>query len=83
MTHVNDKIQRLHPCTTKPPNIVQNIIIVIDNKNSYDLIDKSWHLIIRCLNKIGSQQEILTTRMVSYLLNLLDHIIDYSFTYVP
>jgi hypothetical protein len=41
MTHVNDKIQHLHPCTTKPPNIVQNIIIVIDNKNSYDLIDKS------------------------------------------
>jgi hypothetical protein len=49
----------------------------------YDLIDKSQRLIIICLNTIGSQQEILATRAVSYFLNLPNHIIDYDFTYIP
>jgi len=45
-------------------------------------IDKSQHLIIMCLNTIGSQQEISTTRTVSYLWNLPYHITNYDFTYI-
>ncbi len=55
---------------------------IIENTNLYDLIDKSQHLIIICLNTIGNQQEILATRGVSYLLNLPDHITNYDFTYI-
>ncbi len=47
------------------------------------MIDKSQCLIIRCLNTIGNQQEISTTRTISYLLNLPNHIIDYDFIYIP
>jgi hypothetical protein len=35
------------------------------------------------LNTIGSQQEILATRIINYLLNLLNHIINYDFAYIP
>ncbi len=40
-------------------------------------------MIIICLNTIGCQQKIITTRIVNYLLKLLDHITDYDFTYIP
>ncbi len=63
--------------------MLQIAIQKIATTNLYDLIDKNRHLIIRCLNIIGSQQEILATRAVSFLLNLLDHIIDYDFSYIP
>jgi hypothetical protein len=56
---------------------------IIENTRSYNLIDKNRCLIIRSLNTIGNQQEILTTRIISYLLNLQDHITDYNFTYIP
>jgi len=62
--------------------IVQKTSQIIENTNLYDLIDKSQHLIIICLNTIGSQQEISTTRAISYLLNLPYHIIDDDFTYI-
>jgi hypothetical protein len=62
--------------------VVQKTFTIIENTNLYDLIDKSQRLIIICLNTIGSQQEISTTRVVSYLLNLPYHIIDYDFTYI-
>jgi hypothetical protein len=51
--------------------------------NSYDVIDKSHHLIIRCLNTIGSQQEILVTKAISYLLNLSNHLTNYNFIFIP
>ncbi len=57
-------------------------IIIIENTNLYDLIDKSQRLIIICLNTIGNQQEISTTRAINYLLNMPYHIIDYDFTYI-
>ncbi len=62
--------------------VVQKASTIIENTNLYDLIDKSQCLIIICLNIIGSQQEISTTRAISYLLNLPYHIIDYDFTYI-
>jgi hypothetical protein len=57
--------------------VVQKIATIID---SYDLINKNRNLIIRCLNTIRNQQIISTTRVVSYILNLLFHIINYDFT---
>ncbi len=53
------------------------------SKNNYNSIDKSQHLLIRCLNTIGSQQEILATKAISYLLNLPNHKIDHDFIYIP
>jgi hypothetical protein len=32
---------------------------------------------------IGSQQEILVTKTISYLLNLSNHLTDYNFTFIP
>jgi hypothetical protein len=49
----------------------------------YDSTNKSRYFFICCLNTIGSQQEISTTRAISYLLNLPDHIIDHDFIYIP
>ncbi len=63
--------------------MIQKIATIIENTKSYDSIDKNQCLIIRCLNTIACQQEILATRIVSYLLNLADHITDYDFTYIP
>jgi len=56
---------------------------IIENTNLYDSIDKNRCLIIKCLNTIENQQEISTTRAVSYLLNMPDHITNYDFTYIP
>jgi len=55
-----------------------------ENSNSnYDSIDKNRHLFICCcLNIRGSQQKILATRAISYLLNLPDHKINHDFTYI-
>jgi hypothetical protein len=50
--------------------------------DSYNLIDKSGQLIIWCFNTIGSQQKILSIKIISYLLNLLGHITNYDFTYI-
>jgi hypothetical protein len=63
--------------------VVQKTPTIIENTNAYESIDKSQCLIIRCLNRTGGQQEILVTRAINYLLNMLDHIIDYDFTYIP
>jgi hypothetical protein len=62
--------------------VVQETFTIIENKNLYDLVDKNQRLIIKCLNTIGSQQEISTTRTITYLLNFSYHIIDYDFTYI-
>ncbi len=62
---------------------IQKTTKIIENTNSYDSINKSRHLIIRCLNTIGSQQKILTTRAISYLLNMSNHITNYKFIYIP
>ncbi len=61
--------------------VVRKIVTINKDTNSYDVIDKSHRLIIQCLNTIGSQQEISSTKTISYLLNLLD--IDYNFTFIP
>jgi hypothetical protein len=53
------------------------------SKNNYNSNDKSQHLIIHCLNTVGNQQEILATRVISYLLNLPNHKIDQDFIYIP
>jgi hypothetical protein len=50
---------------------------------SYDFIDKSSHLLTQCLNTIGSQQEKSITKVINYLLNLLNIITNYDFTYIP
>jgi hypothetical protein len=47
----------------------------MNKTNSYDC-DKSCHLLIHCLNTIGSQQKNQPIKANSYLLNLQDHIID-------
>ncbi len=62
--------------------VVQKTSTIIENTNLYDLIDKNQRLIIICLNTIRSQQEISTTRAISYLLNLPYHITNYDFTYI-
>ncbi len=49
--------------------------------NNYKLIDKSQHLLICCLNTIGNKQEISTTKVITYLLNLPNLITDHGFTY--
>ncbi len=54
-----------------------------NSNNNYDSTNKSRYLFICCLNTIGSKQEISTTRAISYLLNLPDHIIDHDFIYIP
>jgi len=56
---------------------------IIENTNLYDSIDKNRRFIIKCLNTIENQQKISTTRVVSYLLNMPDHITDYDFIYIP
>jgi len=63
--------------------VVKKIITINKDTNSYDVINKSHHLIIQCLNTSGSQQEISSTKAISYLLNLLDHLINYNFTFIP
>ncbi len=64
--------------------VVQKTKTVNENpNNNYDSIHKSQHFLILCLNAIGSQQEISTTRLINYLLNLLDHITNHDFTYLP
>jgi hypothetical protein len=50
-------------------------IKTMNKTNSYDC-DKSCHLLIHCLNTIGSQQKNQPIKANSYLLNLQDHIID-------
>jgi hypothetical protein len=60
--------------------IVQTTKIINSNYNS---IYKSWHLLICCLNTVGSQQEISTTRPVSYFFNLPNHKSDHDFIYLP
>jgi hypothetical protein len=61
--------------------VVQKIETINNIKNSHDLINKSCHVLIRCLNTIGNQQEILDTKVFNYLLNLLNCIIDYMISY--
>jgi hypothetical protein len=64
--------------------VLQKIKTIKENSNNnYDSIDKSRLLLIRCLNTIGSQQEILATSAISYLLNLLDHKTNHDFIYIP
>jgi hypothetical protein len=48
-----------------------------------DFIDKSCRLLIQCLNTIGGQQEKSTIKVIIYLLNLLNIITHYDFTYIP
>jgi hypothetical protein len=61
---------------------VQKVETINNNTNSYDLVENFCHLLIRCLNTIGSQQEISTTKVVSYLLNLPNHVTNYGLTYI-
>ncbi len=64
--------------------VVQKTKIINEiSNNNYDSIDKSWHFLIHCLNTIGSQQKILATKAISYLLNLPYHKTDHDFTYIP
>jgi hypothetical protein len=42
--------------------VIQKNLQLFENTNLYDLIDKSQHLIIKCLHTIGSQQEISTPK---------------------
>jgi hypothetical protein len=55
----------------------------INKDKLFDVIDKSHHLIIRCLNMIGSQQEILVTKAISFFFNLSNHLTNYNFTFIP
>jgi hypothetical protein len=84
--YIIDYITKISICTMHMYFLLQIVVQKIEtiNKetNSYD-IDKSHHLIIRCLNIIGSQQEISTTKAINYLLNLPNHLIDYNFTFIP
>ena len=45
-------------------------------------IFQSHHLLIKCLNTIGSQQEISATRALNFLLKYPNHITNYKFTYI-
>jgi hypothetical protein len=44
---------------------IQKVETINNNTNSYDVIEKSLHLLIRCLNTLGSQQEISTTKAIN------------------
>jgi hypothetical protein len=63
---------------------IQKTKTINENSNSdYDLIDKSWRFFVHCLNTIRSQQKILTTKAINYLLNLLNHKTNHDFIYIP
>jgi hypothetical protein len=63
--------------------VIQKIETINKDTNTYDVMDKSHHFIIRCLNTIENQPKISTTKAISYLLNLPNHLIDYNFTFIP
>jgi len=64
-------------CSTKTK------IINEKSNNNYNSIDKNQRFFICCLHIIGSQWKILIIGANIYLLNLLDHITNHDFIYIP
>jgi len=51
--------------------------------NSNDHLEKIYCLVIQSLNTIGSQQEISSTRAISYLMKFLNHVTNVYFSTIP
>lgn len=61
--------------------VIQKIETIYDKQSCEESIDRSC--LIKCLNTVGSQQEIFATTAISYLMNYLDRITNYDFTNIP
>jgi hypothetical protein len=62
---------------------VQKIQETYSKTNSNDHLEKIHCLIIRSFNTIGFQQEISSTRIISYLMKLPNHITNVYFSTIP
>jgi hypothetical protein len=60
---------------------MQKIETINNDINLHDLINKNYRALIWCWNTIENQQEILVTKVINYLLNLLNCIIHYMISY--